>query len=47
VLAKRYDIFDSIRKQDILLHHPFQSFSPVIELLQQAPPTIRRWWRSR
>jgi len=35
-LAKRYDIFASIRKQDILLHHPFQSFSPVIQLLQQA-----------
>jgi polyphosphate kinase len=36
VLSKRYDIFESIRKQDILMHHPFQSFSPVIQLLQQA-----------
>jgi len=36
VLAKRYDIFASIRRQDILMHHPFQSFSPVIQLLQQA-----------
>jgi polyphosphate kinase len=36
VLAKRYDIFASIRKHDILMHHPFQSFSPVIQLLQQA-----------
>lgn len=36
VLAKRYDIFASIRKNDILLHHPFQSFNPVIQLLQQA-----------
>ena len=30
-LGKRHDIFGAIRKQDILLHHPFQSFSPVIE----------------
>jgi polyphosphate kinase len=36
VLAKRYDIFSSIRKHDILMHHPFQSFTPVIQLLQQA-----------
>jgi polyphosphate kinase len=36
VLTKRSDIFASIRKHDILLHHPFQSFTPVIQLLQQA-----------
>ena len=36
VLTKRYDIFASIRKQDILMHHPFQTFTPVIQLLQQA-----------
>jgi len=36
VLTKRYDIFASIRKQDVLLHHPFQSFTPVIQFLQQA-----------
>ncbi|HEX5393884.1 MAG TPA: polyphosphate kinase 1 [Rhodocyclaceae bacterium] len=36
VLTKRYDVFASIRKQDILIHHPFQSFNPVIQLLQQA-----------
>lgn len=36
VLDKRRDIFDAIRKEDVLLHHPFQSFAPVIELLSAA-----------
>ncbi|MDR2688285.1 MAG: polyphosphate kinase 1 [Azoarcus sp.] len=36
VLDKRSDIFAAIRNQDILLHHPFQSFAPVIELLRAA-----------
>lgn len=36
VLTKRFDIFESIQKQDVLLHHPFQSFAPVIQLLEQA-----------
>lgn len=35
-LEKRTDIFAAIRKQDILLHHPFQSFAPVVELLKAA-----------
>jgi len=30
------DIFATIRKQEILLHHPYQSFTPVIEFLKQA-----------
>lgn len=30
------DIFAAIRRQDILLHHPYDSFRPVIELIQQA-----------
>ena len=36
VMTKRSDIFSCIRKQEILLHHPYQSFTPVIQLLQQA-----------
>ena len=35
-LGKHGDIFRSVRKADILLHHPFQSFNPVIEMLEQA-----------
>ncbi|PHV12730.1 polyphosphate kinase 1 [Chitinimonas sp. BJB300] len=35
-LRKQPDIFAAIRHGDILLHHPFQSFTPVIDLLQQA-----------
>jgi polyphosphate kinase len=35
-LAKKPTIFSAIRAGDILLHHPFQSFTPVIELLEAA-----------
>ena len=33
---KAGDIFQMIRRNDILLHHPYQSFQPVIHFLQQA-----------
>ena len=30
------NVFDAVRKQDILLHHPFQSFAPVIDMIATA-----------
>jgi polyphosphate kinase len=30
------DVFESIRRNDILLHHPYESFAPVLALVQQA-----------
>lgn len=30
------DIFEAIRRRDVLLHHPFESFSPVMELVRAA-----------
>ena len=30
------DIFAVLRREDVLLHHPFESFQPVIEFLRQA-----------
>ncbi len=35
-LLKATSIFDTLRNGDILLHHPFQSFAPVIDFLRQA-----------
>ncbi|MEW6119609.1 MAG: polyphosphate kinase 1 [Pseudomonadota bacterium] len=35
-LAKKEDIFDQIRKGDLLMHHPFESFQPVIDFIEQA-----------
>ncbi len=33
---KGADMFKVIRKSDVLLHHPYQSFKPVIDFIQQA-----------
>lgn len=30
------DIFEEIRKRDILLHHPYQTFTPVVDFIKRA-----------
>jgi polyphosphate kinase len=35
-LVKQTNIFESLHYGDILLHHPFQSFAPVVDFLRQA-----------
>jgi polyphosphate kinase len=35
-LATHHDIFNVLGKQDVLLHHPFQSFQPVIDFIRCA-----------
>lgn len=36
LLANTDDTFVAVRQRDILLHHPYDSFKPVIEFLQEA-----------
>ncbi|PXW94552.1 polyphosphate kinase [Sphaerotilus hippei] len=35
-LPRGRSMFESISERDVLLHHPFESFDPVIELLREA-----------
>lgn len=35
-LVKNTSIFETLHNGDILLHHPFQSFAPVIDFIRQA-----------
>ncbi len=36
ILQKSESVFEALKKQDVLLHHPFESFTPVINFLREA-----------
>lgn len=36
LLANTDDTFEAVRQRDVLLHHPYDSFVPVVEFLQEA-----------
>ncbi|MBM7614692.1 RNA degradosome polyphosphate kinase [Alkaliphilus hydrothermalis] len=36
VLVDEEDLFEVIRQQDLLLHHPYESFDPIVEFVEKA-----------
>ena len=41
-LSRYPDIFEAIRRDDVLLHHPYQSFEPVLDFIRTtaADPNV-------
>ena len=35
-LSKGTSLFDEIRRGDVLLHHPYDSFAPVVDFVREA-----------
>jgi polyphosphate kinase len=35
-LAPHADMFEVMRRQDVLLHHPYDSFDPIVDLVEEA-----------
>jgi polyphosphate kinase len=35
-LVRRPQIFEAMHRSDLLLHHPYQSFAPVVDFIEQA-----------
>lgn len=35
-LPPHADMFDVMRRQDVLLHHPYDSFDPIVDLVEEA-----------
>ena len=40
-LPPQANIFEVMRKQDILLHHPYESFDPIVELIEGAAKDLQ------
>ncbi len=40
-LPPHADIFEVLRRQDILLHHPYDSFDPIVDLIEEAAQDLQ------